>query len=430
MTIQAIYQPGEDFALQQDAEDLLADFRSSFSIPLNDLGRPLIYFCGNSLGPQPKETPLVLNQVLEQWRTLAVRGHFSGEQPWITYYRQLLPQFAEILGALPDEVIPAGTLTANIHQLLASFYRPTGNRRKILAVGGGFPSDRYALESMLSLRGLDPAEVLLQIAPPPGKDLIDEAQFENVFHTQGQEIALVFFPAVHFATGQVFPLAEITRLAHRHGSLVGFDLAHATGNIPLHLHDWDVDFAAWCGYKYLCGGPGNGAGMFVHQHHTSRPDLQHLAGWWGNDPAQRFEMRVHFEPIFTAERFQLSNPIIFSLASMLAPLNLYQAARMENLRQKSMHMARYLEYLLDSTGNDGFRLISPRDPQARGCQLSVRVQADAAAVAEALLANGVIIDERPPDIIRIAPLPIYNTFHEIWRFVQIFSAVLAELPAR
>jgi kynureninase len=273
---------------------------------------------------------------------------------------------------------------------------------------------------------LDPEEYLVQIFPNPGQDHIDFSQFEHIFQSIGAEIALVFFPAVQYATGQALPIQEITRLAHRNGCLAGFDLAHAAGNVPLQLHAWEVDFAAWCGYKYLCGGPGNGAGIYAHERYVTSPDFMHLAGWWGNDPNIRFEMHPHFEPVLTAERFQLSNPAIFSLASMLAPLRLYHAASMPALRQKSIRLTGYLEFLLDQErGASNYKIITPRTPEGRGCQLSVRISGDAAVVAEELLGRGVVIDERPPDIIRIAPLPIYNTFHEVWRFSQILKEVLA-----
>lgn len=421
--------PFEDtlqFARQLDEQDPLAEFRAEFTTPLDPQGQPAIYLCANSLGPQPKQALAAVEQVLEQWRTLAVRGHFEGPRPWIPYPEAILPLMAEVLGAGADEVIPMGSLSENIYLLLSAFYQPQGQRRKILALGGGFPSDRYILHSFLQLQGEDPSQSLILLGPPSGSRLIPDERILQAIDQHGPELALVFFPAVHFATGQAFDLPAITRRAHDYQARVGFDLAHAAGNIPLKLHDWQVDFAAWCGYKYLSSGPGNGGGIYLHRQHASNPDFLHPAGWWGNDPGLRFEMRETFEPHLTARRLQLSNPSVLSLAPLLASLQVFYRAGMERIFTKSRQQTAYLEYLLENHTNGGFEIVTPRSPHARGNQLSLAIQADAEQVAGRLLEHGVVIDERPPDIIRVAAFPLYNTFEELWRFTQIFSQVLAD----
>jgi kynureninase len=432
------FEASQAFALQLDQQDPLASFPQQFYNPLDLHGNPALYLCGNSLGPQPRTTQRYVLQVMDQWRSLGVRGHFNGEQPWTTYVHQLIPLIAPLLGAQEAEVVPMGTLTENIHLLLAAFYRPRGQRNKILALGGGFPSDRYALESMLAVKGFAPQEHILYAAPEPGEFLYPPELFSNLLQSYGQQVALVFLPAVHFATGQVFNLEQITQAAHTQGCLVGFDLAHAAGNIPLQLRDWGVDFAAWCGYKYLCSGPGNGGGIYVHARHSQQPDLLHLAGWWGNSLNTRFEMRTNFEPVLTAERFQVSNPALLPLAGLLAALELYHAAGMERIWEKSRKLTAYLEYLLgtnagaDQPGNaqQYFRILTPAHPDQRGNQISIQVKGDVLKIAAALLEAGVVIDERPPNIIRVAPMPIFNRYLEVWQFARIFKRVLLDINER
>ena len=426
------FQSDEHFARELDRQDPLAGQREAFFIPEDLNGNSAIYLCGNSLGPQPKAAAAAVEQVMDQWRRLAVRGHFSGERPWIQYHRSLQPLFAAIIGADPDEVIPMGTLTGNIHLLLSTFYHPQGRRRKILAIGGGFPSDRYALETMLALRQMDlhpgggftPDEFIVQIFPDPGEVLFSMETIHELIEALGEELALVYLPAVPYTTGQVLDLQAITAWAHEQGALAGFDLAHAAGNVPLRLHEWGVDFAAWCGYKYLSGGPGHGGGLYVHQRHVQNPRLVHPAGWWGNDPQTRFEMRPSFEPILTAERFQLSNPAVLALAPMLASLTLYVDAGLDRIWEKSRKQSAYLLDLLDNHNTGDFKIITPRDPALRGNQISIQINGDAVVFAEQLLERGVVIDERPPHILRVAPMPLFNTYLDIWQFVQIFADVL------
>lgn len=414
----------ESYAIFLDEQDPLSNFRDRFFIPLDPHGRPSIYLCGNSLGPQSHQAAEEINQVVDQWRRLAVRGHFTGKHPWTSYINDIIPLMAVVLGALPAEVVPMGSLTENIHLLLAAFFQPDGERNKILAIGGGFPSDRYAINSMLKLRGMDPDTHVISVSPTQDEYLIPPETFEKVIQQHGSEIALVFLPAVQFASGQAFNLSLITSLAHNHGALVGFDLAHAAGNIPLNLHDWDVDFAAWCGYKYLSSGPGNGGGIYIHERFVANPNFDHLAGWWGNDLRTRFEMRENFEPLLTAERFQLSNPAIISLAPFKASLQMYIEAGLETIWEKSRKLSKYLEFLLDQKQAETFQIITPRDPIQRGNQISLAIHGDAVEVADALIDHRVIIDERPPNIIRVAPHPLYNTFHEVWQFVEIFSTIM------
>jgi kynureninase len=419
------FDPKEDFAIMLDQQDPLSAYRENFFIPKNTTGDELIYLCSNSLGLQPHQTQTKIQQVLNQWKDLAVQGHFSGEYPWISYYRQILPMLSRVLGTKETEVIPMGTLTANIFQLLASFYQPKAERKKILSIGGEFPSDRYALVSFLQTRGIDPSEIMLQVHPRANEYLIPEETFLNLLAEQGNEICLIFLPAVHFATGQAFDIKRLTELAHQQGCLIGFDLAHAAGNIPLNLHDWDVDFAAWCGYKYLCGGPGHGAGIYAHERHCTNPNLTHPAGWWGNDPTLRFEMHEYFQPILTAERFQVSNPAILSLSTLITPLTLYIDAGLENIWAKSQIASAYLRFLLQLSANGKYEILTPDAPHQHGNQISISVNNDPVQIANRLLEHGIVIDERPPNIIRIAAHPLYNNFWEIWKFTQIFQNIVS-----
>lgn len=414
----------ERYAHALDDEDPLSEFRDQFHIPLAPSGRPSIYLCGNSLGPMPKGSRAEIEQVLDQWAELGVRGHFTGERPWLTYPKSLNEPLAQIVGAQPDEVVAMGSLTNNIHLMLSAFFQPQGQRKKIVALDTGFPSDRCALHSMLALRGLRPEELIVPATPRQGGYLVHVDDIEGILDERGDEIALVFLPGVHYATGQRFDVGRITQAAHASGCLVGFDLAHAVGNVPLRLHEWGVDFAVWCGYKYLLAGPGHGAGCFVHTVHATNPHLVHPAGWWGNDPAKRFEMRYDFEPILTAERFQVSNPPVLSLTSLIASLRLFMQAGLDRIWEKSRRLTAYLEYLLRELPEQPFEIITPRDPNSRGNQISIVLQRDAKQVADALLDRGVIIDERPPNLIRVAPVPLYNRFGEVWEFVQVFNAVV------
>ena len=423
----APFQPGREFARELDQGDPLARFRDEFHVPRRDGGDEEIYLAGNSLGLMPKRTPGYVEAELDKWKRLAVKAHFSAENPWMPYHELLAEPAARLVGAEPGEVVAMNSLTANLHLMMASFYRPTRERHRILLEEGAFPSDDYALESQARFHGLDPGEALVRLRPREGRHAIDIEQLAEVLERDGASIAVVLLPGVQYYSGQAFDIATITRLAHAKGCVVGFDLAHAAGNLVLRLHDWNVDFAVWCTYKYLNSGPGSVGGCFVHERHGMRSDLPRLAGWWGHDKESRFRMRPGFRPIPGAEGWQLSNPPILSLAAIRASLDVFtEAGGMAPLREKSERLTGYLEWLLGRELADAIEILTPPEPARRGCQLSLRVTADGAgrAVFERVEASGVTCDWREPDVIRVAPVPLYNRYDEVWRFVEILRASL------
>ncbi|HKD16855.1 MAG TPA: kynureninase [Thermoanaerobaculia bacterium] len=432
------FEPGRDFAVALDREDPLRRFRNEFHIPKRtppspqpsppvggrgqgrrgDDGEEEIYFAGNSLGLLPKRTQRYVDAELEKWGRLAVKAHFSGENPWMPYHEFLAEPMARIVGASPTEVVTMNSLTVNLHLMMASFYRPTRERHRILLEERAFPSDDYALESEARLHGFDPAEALLRVRP---------ADVAQVLEREGGSIALVLLPGIQYYSGLAFDLEAITAMAHGQGCVAGFDLAHAAGNLVLRLHDWNVDFAVWCTYKYLNSGPGSVGGCFVHERHGRRPDLPRLAGWWGLDKASRFRMEPGFRPIPGAEGWQLSNPPILSLAAIRASLDVFmEAGGMEPLREKSLRLTGYLEWLLQREVGDAIEILTPADPRQRGCQLSLRVKSSGSgrSVFEKLEASGVTCDWREPDVIRVAPVPLYNRFEDVYRFVEILQKAL------
>jgi kynureninase len=427
------FHPGRDFAVALDRSDPLARFRDEFHIPRSDRGEEEIYFVGNSLGLLPKKTSRYVQEELEKWGRLAVRAHFSGENPWMPYHELLMEPMARLVGAAtsasasPSEVVTMNSLTINLHLMMTSFYRPTRARHRILLEEHAFPSDDYALESQAAFHGFDPAEALVRLRPKPGRHTIETAEVAEVLEREGESIALVLLPGVQYYTGEVFDIEEITRLAHAKGCVVGFDLAHAAGNVILRLHDWDVDFAVWCTYKYLNSGPGSVGACFVHERHGRRQDLPRLAGWWGHDKQARFRMEAGFRPIPGAEGWQLSNPPILSLAAIRASLDVFmEAGGMEPLREKSLRLTGYLEWLLARELSDSVAILTPGDPRRRGCQLSLQVksQRSGRSVFERLESSGVATDWREPDVIRVAPVPLYNTFEEVFRFVEVLRNAL------
>ena len=415
------YGSEEAWALEQDAGDVLRGFRDRFVHPSRPDGRPALYFCGNSLGLQPREARDVVLEEMDAWGRLPVDGHFEKDAPWYSYHEVLRAPMAGIVGAKPQEVVAMNGLTVNLHLLMVSFYRPTPRRYKILIEGAAFPSDGYAVRSQIRFHGHDPSEALLVAAPRPGEDVLRTEDVVAMLDDHGDQIALVLMSGVHYYTGQAFDIARITASAQEHGCAVGWDLAHAAGNVPLRLHDWDVDFAAWCTYKYLNGGPGSLAGCFVHERHAHDPKLPRFAGWWGNDPATRF--RMHLQPEFVpapgADGWQLSNPPILAAAPLRVSLALFEDAGMAALRRKSERLTGYLEYLVRREAGDWIDILTPSDPAARGCQLSLRTRGDGRALFRALERDGVVGDFREPDVIRVAPVPLYNSFHEVWRFAQV-----------
>lgn len=420
------YRLGLEFAEQQDRDDPLAHWRDHFHIPRRADGTDELYLCGNSLGLQPKRTPSYVLEELQKWQQLGVRGHVESPYPWVPYHEFLAENTAVLVGAQPREVVIMNSLTVNLHLMMVSFYRPTAERHKILIEEHAFPSDRYAVESQIRFHSLDPAQSLLLARPRPGEAGLWMEDLVQLIEHQGPAIALILLPGVQYYTGQVLDMAEITRLGHAKGCVVGFDLAHAAGNIPLRLHEWGCDFACWCTYKYLNSGPGAVAGCFVHERHVERAELPRFAGWWGHDKATRFQMGPEFKPIASAEGWQISNPPILSLAAIRASLEIFhEAGRMGPLREKSEQLTGYLEFLLQALLADRIAIITPRDPAQRGCQLSLKVKArqiEGRILFERLAAAGVSCDWREPDVIRVAPVPLYNRFEDVYRFIEILKA--------
>lgn len=415
-------------ASQLDARDPLRALRERFALPRASDGRPLTYLCGHSLGPEPLGVRARIEEVLEDWSALAVLGHERARSPWVSFHEPLRAGLASLAGAQPQEVVAMNSLTVNLHLLLASFYRPAGRRTRIVIESGAFPSDRYAVVSQILWHGLDPRRELIELAAGPD-GLHEQAALERLLEEQREEIALLLWPGVQYLTGQSFALAAIAGAAHRAGALVGFDLAHAIGNVPLALHDSTADFAVWCSYKYLNAGPGAIGGAFVHRAHHGRTDLPRLAGWWGNDPATRFQMRPELAPAAGADAWQVSNPPILAAAPLLASLELFAQAGIKPLREKSLALTGFLERRLAQLP---VRVITPRDPLARGCQLSLRIPGTSAqgrAVFQHLSAAGVVCDWREPDIIRAAPAPLYNSFQDVERFAQALTRALERTAA-
>jgi kynureninase len=411
----------ESFAWDLDARDPLRSYRDLFHLPSGPDGTPLIYFCGHSLGLQPRTVRDLIQQELDDWARLGVEAHFQGKNPWYDYHELFRESGARLVGARPGEVVMMNSLTVNLHLMLTTFYRPSKDRYKILIDEPAFPSDLYALQSQVRLHGFDPAQALVRLVPRPGEHWHHTEDMERILKRQGKEIALVFLGGVNFFTGQFFDLKRLAERAKEQSCVVGYDLAHAAGNVVLQLHDWDVDFAVWCNYKYLNSGPGAVAGCFVHERHGQNLDLPRLAGWWGNDPATRFQMPDHFLPRPGADGWQISNPPILALAPVRASLAIFDQAGMPALRSKSEKLSGYLEYILGQLPGKHFEIITPRDPGQRGCQLSILVHDRPRRLIDALNANGVVCDFREPNVMRVAPVPLYNTFHEVWSFVRILA---------
>jgi kynureninase len=418
-----VFQATEACALELDARDPLAAYRERFFLPRGADGQEWIYLCGHSLGLQPKTAAQYVEQELEDWARLGVEGHFHARHPWMPYHKLLTEQSAALLGARADEVVVMNSLTVNLHLMMVSFYRPTKQRYKILAERGAFPSDRYAVESQIRFHGFDPATSLIELAPRSGESCLRDEDIESAIEREGDSLALILLGAVNYATGQALDLAKITKLGHRQGCIVAFDLAHAAGNLPLQLHEWGPDFAVWCSYKYLNGGPGCPGGCFVHQRHA-RANLPRFAGWWGHDDATRFEMPADFRAMTGAEGWQLSNPPILALAALRASMEIFYEVGMERLRSKSTLLTGYLEFLLRQVDAAAFSVITPPEPARRGAQISLRVPGKGREWCAKLAAAGVIGDWREPDIFRIAPIPLYNSFRDVYRFVEKFSEAL------
>lgn len=410
------------YAREQDEVDILYPFRERFRIPQHE-GRDVYYFCGNSLGLQPKSVAYLMEQELEDWAKYGVEGHFQARNPWFSYQRLFNERLSKIVGAKPDEVVATNTLTVNLHLLMISFYRPEGKRYKILMEAGAFPSDQYAVETQVRMHGYDPADAIIEIAPREGEHIIEEQDILQAIEDAGDSLALVMLGGVNYYTGQFFDLAKITQAAHRVGAYAGYDLAHAVGNVPLQLHDWNIDFACWCSYKYLNSGPGGVGGIYVHEHHYSNPKIFRLGGWWGNSEATRFKMEKGFVPQNNAGSWQMSNAPVFNMVAHNASLDIYDKAGMKALREKSERLTAYLEWLLRQITHLPFEIITPTDAHRRGCQLSMLFDERGKEVFETLTANGVIGDWREPNVIRVAPVPLYNTYEDCYKFYEILMSI-------
>lgn len=418
------FENSREFAAEADLSDPLRSFRERFFIPKHTAGEDVIYLTGNSLGLQPKTVREYIGQELDDWERLGVEGHLHARHPWLPYHEFVTEQMAKVVGAKPIETVVMNSLTVNLHLLMVSFYRPSGTRRKIVIEKGAFPSDQYAVESQIKFHGFDPQDALIELAPRDGESILRTEDILESIEREGENIALIILGGVNYYTGQAFDMRAITEAGHKVGAMVGFDLAHAAGNLELHLHDWGVDFAAWCSYKYLNSGPGGIAGCFVHERYSENFDLPRFAGWWGHDKQTRFLMGPEFMPMAGAEGWQLSNPPIFQLAAMRASLELFDEAGMEALREKSVKLTGYLEYQLDEIHDERVSVITPRDREQRGCQLSIRVANSDKRLFDALMAAGVIADWREPDVIRVAPVPLYNSFMDVFGFVERLKGCL------
>jgi kynureninase len=413
------------FAHAQDVADPLRAFREEFHFPQH-AGAPVIYFTGNSLGLQPKAAAAALQQELDDWARFGVEGHFLAKHPWYSYHEELTASTARMAGALPEEVVVMNQLTSNLHFLLVSFYRPQGRRVKILTETRPFPSDTYAFASQIAFHGGDPETDLVEVQPRAGEHTLRTEDIVAKINELGDELALVCFGGVNFYTGQAFDMAAITKASHAVGAKAGFDLAHAAGNLHLKLHDWNMDFACWCSYKYLNSGPGSVAGAFVHQRHLGK-DLPLFAGWWGHDKAERFKMERTFRPMPTAEAWQVSNAPVFSMAVHRVALEQFDRAGIARLRAKSEQLTGYLAFIIAEVAKDtdtDLEVITPNDPAQRGCQLSVLAHGHGKALFNRLTERGVVADWREPNVIRVAPVPMYNSFEDVHRFGEILKAAL------
>jgi kynureninase len=414
-----MYKDTLEYAIQQDKEDKLSFLREQFHIPKNKEGKNWLYFTGNSLGLQPKRTNKYIQQELDDWAKYGVEGHFKGETPWLPYHEFLTEKMAKIVGAKPLEVVVMNTLTTNLHLLMVSFYRPTEKKYKIVIESDAFPSDRYAVQSQLKFHGFDNEEGLIEWKPREGEELLRIEDLEEIVSEQGDEIALLLIGGVNYYTGQFLDLKRIAQIGHKKECVVGIDLAHGAGNISPELHESGVDFAAWCTYKYLNSGPGSLAGLFVHEKHAKNTTLPRFAGWWNHNKETRFNMRQPFDVMHGAEGWQLSNPPILSMAAIRASLDMFDEVGMHVLREKSERLTGYFEYLINQIDSEGIKIITPSNPKERGCQLSIQVKNADKRLHKTLTDNNVITDWREPDVIRCAPVPMYNSFLDVFRMVEI-----------
>ncbi len=423
MTVEHSSKFSLEHAQELDQADPLRHYREQFHLPIQKNGNPYFYFTGNSLGLQPKSTETYIRQELNDWKDLGVEGHFHAKNPWMPYHEFLTEKMARVVGAKPIEVVVMNTLSVNLHLMMASFYRPSPDRYKILIESDAFPSDKYAVQSQLRFHGYE-EDGLLELRPKQGEELIRQEDIDQMIEEEGEKIALILIGCPNYYTGQVFDMKHIAALGHSKGCMVGFDLAHGAGNLDLSLHDSGVDFATWCTYKYLNSGPGSVGGCFVHERHANNIELPRFAGWWGHNKETRFNMRHDFDPIPGAEGWQLSNPPILSLAAILASLDIFDEVGMKALTTKSKKLTGYLEDLLHEIEDPNIKIITPSNPEERGCQLSIQVKNADKTLFNAISAKGVIADWREPDVIRVAPVPLYNSFSDVFHFAHILKTEL------
>ncbi|CAL2094760.1 kynureninase [Tenacibaculum sp. 190524A05c] len=418
------YENSLDYAKQLDKEDSLAYLRDEFHIPKDNNGNDWLYFTGNSLGLQHKQTQKYIQQELDDWAKYGVEGHFEAKNPWMPYHEFLTDKMAKIVGAKPLEVVVMNTLTTNLHLLMVSFYQPTQKKYKIVIESDAFPSDRYAVQSQLKFHGIDPNKGLIEWKPREGEELLNIKDLEQIVEENGDEIALLLIGGVNYYTGQYLDLKRIAEIGHAKDCVVGIDLAHGAGNINPDLHESGVDFAAWCTYKYLNSGPGSLSGLFVHEKHAHNKDLPRFAGWWNHNKDTRFNMRQPFDVMPGAEGWQLSNPPILSMAAIRSSLDLFDKVGMEALRNKSERLTGYFEYLINEIDTDRIKIITPSNPKERGCQLSIQVKNADKSLHKKLTESNIITDWREPDVIRCAPVPMYNSFEDVFRMVSILKTLL------
>lgn len=422
------FQNTAGFAKQLDAADLLKDFRNKFFVPQHN-GKDCIYFAGNSLGLEPKSTTNYVQQELDDWAKLGVDAHLDAKNPWLPYHEIFPKQLSKIVGCLPHEVVVMNSLTVNLHLLLVSFYRPTKDRYKIICEYKAFPSDQYAMETQAKFHGFDPADAIIEVKPREGEYTIRTEDILSTIKQYNNQTALVLFAGVNYYTGQLFDMKTITEAAHEVGAYAGFDLAHGAGNAELHMHDWNADFACWCTYKYLNSGPGGVAGVYIHEKHAKNVELPRLAGWWGYTKATRFKMEKGFEAIPTAEGWQLSNPSILSMAAHKASLDIFDEAGMEKLHAKRKKLSDYLLFIIDDCNSKAkekiIEVITPREEAAKGCQVSMLMLKKGKEIFEELLKQGIIGDWREPNVIRVAPTPLYNRFEDVWKFGEVVNQLIS-----
>lgn len=420
-TLEGININSHDYALRLDKEDPIAGYRSLFHMPKQKNGNEHIYLTGNSLGLMPKMVRSYVEQELKDWEMLGVEGHFHAKHPWMPYHEFLTEAMAKVVGAKKEEVVVMNTLTTNLHLMMVSFYQPNSDRYKILIEGDAFPSDKYAVESQIRFHGYDPQEGLIIVPPRMGEDCVRTEDMIAAIEKDGDQIALVMIGGVNYYTGQVHDMKSITEAAHKKSCMVGFDLAHGAGNLHMNLHDIGMDFAAWCSYKYLNSGPGSLGGVFVHERHATNSNLPRFEGWWGHDKETRFKMRDEFKAIPGAEGWQLSNPPILPMASMRASLDIFNQVGMEKLNAKSTKLVNYMEDLINGISGDKIEIITPSNPEERGCQISIKVEDADKTLFEKITNEGVIADWREPDVIRVAAVPLYNSFEDVFQFVNILK---------